>query len=131
MLKVLIVDPLDGQNASIAHRLIGWGHEVERAASCAQAVTQQVGSCWHLIFVGLNQLAAEGIEWIHHLRRLWPPALLIVVADADRPDLELQVRSQSIDFYLQQGCEDAHLSILMQHFEKRFAGQRWGTHSDA
>lgn len=121
MLKVLIIDSLNGQNVSITHRLIGWGYDVTKASSCAQALARQNGACWHLIFVSLNQLASEGIEWIPRLRRLWPPALLIVVGDVDCPDLERQVRSQGIDFYLQQGSEAAHLTILMQHFEKRFS----------
>ena len=131
MLKVLIIDSLSSQNVSVARRLIGWGHDVARASSCAQALAEQTGPCWHLIFVGLCQLAAEGIEWIPRLRRLWPPALLIVMGDADCPDLERQVRSQGIDFYLQQGSEAAYLTILMQHFEKRFASQSCETSSHA
>jgi DNA-binding response OmpR family regulator len=121
MLNILIIDSLPGQNPSIGRMLHAWGHLVERAATCSEALVNETARCWHLVFISLKNLSSEGLGWISCMRQSWPGALLIVLGDVDRPALERQVRSHGVDFYLLKTSDLSRLKILVRHFEKQFA----------
>ena len=121
MLNILIIDSLPGQNPSIGRMLRAWGHLVERAVTCSEALATGTTRCWHLIFISHKSLSLEGLDWISRLRQAWADALLIVLRDTDRPALERQVRSRGVDFYLLQTSDLFRLKILVRHFEKQFA----------
>ena len=129
MLKVLMIDTLPEQCSLIRDMLRDWGHSVTVALSCPNALYGAQRS-WHLIFVGLEKLSVEGVEWIPRMRRAWPGALLVVIGDLDQPHLERRVRTQGVDFYLQKASDLPRLKILMQHFEQncvnlRDAREKW------
>lgn len=119
MLKVLMIDSLPEQSSLIGGMLQDWGHSVTVASSGAQALTEGAPRTWHLVFIGLEKLSMEGVEWIPRMRRTWPGALLIVIGDLDQPDLERRVRTQGVDFYLQKASDLPRLKILVQHFENK------------
>lgn len=119
MLKVLMIDSLPEQSSLIGGMLQDWGHSVTVASSGAQALKDGAPWTWHLVFIGLEKLSMEGVEWISRMRRTWPEALLIVIGDLDQPDLERRVRTQGVDFYLQKASDLPRLKILVQHFENK------------
>ena len=117
MLKVLMIDSMPKQSSLIRDMIQDWGHSVSVASSCAKALDDGTKGPWHLVFIGLEKLSTEGVEWISRLRRSWPDVLLIVIGDLDQPDLERCVRTQGIDFYLQKASDLPRLKMLMLHFE--------------
>jgi DNA-binding response OmpR family regulator len=119
MLSVLMIDSLPEQSSLIGGMLQDWGHSVTVASTGASALLDGAQGTWHLVFIGLEKLSEEGVEWIPRMRRAWPDALLIVIGDLDQPDLERRVRTQGVDFYLQKASDLPRLKILMQHFEKK------------
>ena len=126
MLKVLMIDSLPTQTSLIREMLQDWGHSVSVASSCVKALADGAKGPWHLVFIGLEKLSAEGVEWIPRMRCTWPDALLIVIGDLDQPDFERLVRTQGIDFYLQKASELPRLKILMLHFEANCFNPRDG-----
>ena len=119
MLRVLMIDSLPEQSSLIGGMLKDWGHSVTVVSSGAKALADGTRKTWQLVFIGLEKLSLEGMEWIARMRRTWPGALLIVIGDLDQPDFERQVRTQGIDFYLQKASDLPRLKILMQHFENK------------
>lgn len=119
MLRVLIINPLPEQSSLVGDMIQDWGHSVTVASSGASALTDGAERRWHLVFIGLEQLSMEGVEWIARMRCTWPGTLLIVIGDLDQPDLERRVRTEGVDFYLQKASDLPRLRILMQHFESK------------
>lgn len=124
MLNICIIDHHSDQNAPIEQLLRAGHHVVEAVSTCSEAFAVGANRCWHLIFISLNNLSIEGLEWIPRLRQAWPGALLIVVGDINRPDIERRVRSQGVDFYLLKTSDFSHLKMLVRHFEKKFAREQ-------
>ena len=124
MLRVLMIDSLPEQSSLIGGMLQDWGHSVRVVSNGANALADGAQGTWHLVFIGLEKLSEEGLEWIPRMRRTWPSALLIVIGDLDQPDLERRVRTQGVDFYLQKASDLPRLKILMQHFEKNASVQK-------
>ena len=125
-MDVLVVED-DGAGVSdLTQRIREWGHRVENADSCKDALEKVRQKRFDLILLDIFLPDGKGHHLIPQIKELWPEIGIVTMTGYNSRELEMSVREQGILYYMIKPFETKWLQSLLDHISQK-RGQRKGT----
>ena len=114
-MKILIVED-DRQAASYLYKSIkSWGHEIEIAESCREALIKIEEGVFHIILLDIFLPDGHGYNLIPKIKEMLPDAYIISMTGENSKELEAKVRGCGITYYLIKPFEIQYLESIISH----------------
>ncbi|MBP7146782.1 MAG: sigma-54-dependent Fis family transcriptional regulator [Acidobacteria bacterium] len=121
---VLVVDDERVSRESLAAWLREDGHEVDTAASGAEAVAKAQGQRYAVCLVDLKMPGMDGIETMVELRRQSPDAAVIIITAYATVDTAVQAMKKGADDYIVKPFNPQEISLLVERSARVHALER-------
>ena len=118
-MNILVADKDNGVLLSIAERIQGWGYPVEKSKT-GQSVLQMVEEASiDLVLLDLSLPDMAPGDLIPRLKELRPHIGVITMTGSNSQELENEIRTLGIVFYMLKPINEETLKDLLDHFSKR------------
>ncbi len=117
-MNILVVEDDHSTSKVILRTVEECGHEVEVSATGKDALAKLGQKEFHLVLLDIFLPDVLGYELIPRLKELAPQAGIIAMTGHNSRELELQVRKQSILYYMIKPFETKYLKSLLDHISK-------------
>jgi len=114
-MNILLVEDDPDAAQILEKNLSQWGHEVEQAATCSEAVKKVRLFDFDLILLDLFLPDGLGHSLIPDFKQVAPEAIIVTMTGHNTRDLEQEVRRLGVLFYMIKPFETKHLQSMVQH----------------
>ena len=125
-MDVLVVEDDAAEISNLKQRIREWGHRVENADSCKDALEKVRQKRFDLILLDIFLPDGKGHHLIPQFKEQWPKVGIITMTGYNSRELEMSVREQGILYYMIKPFETKWLQSLLDHISQKY-GQRKGT----
>lgn len=119
-MDVLIVEDDGAGISNLTQRIRRWGHRVENANTCKEAMEKVRQKRFDLILLDIFLPDGKGHRLIPKLKELWPEVGIITMTGYNSRELEMEVREQGILYYMIKPLEIKHLKSLLDHISQKY-----------
>ncbi len=114
-MNVLVVED-DSHVASYLTQLLSkWGHRVEVAETGKEALSKAWQNEFPLVLLDIFLPDIEGYNLIPELKEILPEINVVTMTGHNTRELEANVRTKGIAYYLIKPLELDHLKIIVEH----------------
>ncbi|RPI74258.1 MAG: response regulator [Desulfobacteraceae bacterium] len=114
-MNILLIEDDPDAAQILEKNLSQWGHEVEQAATCAEALKKVRLFNFDLILLDLFLPDGQGQDLIPHFKQWAPDAVIVTMTGRNTRDLEQEVRRMGVLFYMIKPFETKHLQSMVRH----------------
>jgi DNA-binding NtrC family response regulator len=113
-MSVMIVDDERIVRESLYHWFQKFGHEVDMAASGAEALAKLERSPFDVLFVDIKMPGMDGIELLGHVKEEYPDTTVIIITAYGSIDTAVQAMKRGAADYLLKPFKPEQLSLVLE-----------------
>jgi DNA-binding response OmpR family regulator len=114
-MNILLIEDDPDAVLVLEKNLSQWGHEVEQAPTCAEALQKVRLFAFDLILLDLFLPDGQGQSLIPDFKQWAPDAIIVTMTGRNTRDLEQEVRRMGVLFYMIKPFETKHLQSMIRH----------------
>lgn len=96
-----------------------WGHSVETSKSGKNALQKVIKKMFDLVLLDIFLPDINGVELIQKLKDVWPEIRIVTMTGHNSRELEMEVRSQGIIYYMIKPVNIKNLKEIVDHIHKK------------
>ena len=118
-MDVLVVDGDVSIRSATSELIKGWGYGVE--ASCTARDTLQKASkkAFDLVLLDISLPGMSAKELIGELKKLWPEIGVVTMTEHSTDDLEKEIRTLGIIYYMSKPVNQKALKEILDHISRK------------
>ena len=114
-MDILLVGADPDYSEQLKTRMMRYGHQLDVACSCSEALNLSLSGDYALVFVDLDQARKTGKDVIAALKAQRPDCRIVGMTKDNSRSLELSARRQGVIFYMVQPAEDKYAETIVQY----------------
>ena len=114
-MDILLVGADPDYSEQLKTRMMRYGHQLDVACSCGEALKLSLSGDYALVFVDLDQARKTGKDVIGALKAHRPDCRIVGMTKDNSRSLELSARRQGVIFYMVQPAEDKYAETIVQY----------------
>ncbi|MCG8634602.1 MAG: response regulator [Desulfobacterales bacterium] len=122
-MELLIIDDEPSITGVLVKQITRWGYGVRSAQNSREAI-KIISTCRiDLILLDIYLEETTAIELIPEVKRIKPGIDIITMTGQSSRELEKEIRSLGIIYYMEKPIETANLKSILEHMESRLIKQ--------
>ena len=123
-MEVLVAEDDTAGVSDLTQRIREWGHRVETAHTCKDALEKVKQKRFDLILLDMFLPDGKGYQLIPQFKKVCPDIGIIAMTGRNTRELERKVREQGIWYYMIKPFETEHLKSLLDHISQKRGQQK-------
>ncbi len=118
-MNILIVEDNISIAAFIDNAIEKLGHQAQTSRTGMEALRRTSEQIFDLVLLDLSLPDMKAGPLIHHLKTLSSQTDIVTMTDFNSRELEMEVRTQGVSFYMIRPFDIGHLNKIINHISKR------------
>jgi len=118
-MNILVVDADVSVRSSVAEFVEGWGYHVETSGTAQNTIRQVKQTAFDLVLLDVSLPDMPAKELIRTLKELRPEIGVVTLTEHSTDELEKEIRSLGIVFYMCKPVNGAALKEILDHIAKK------------
>lgn len=123
-MNILIIDDEDGIIVTLLQYIKNWGYDVSSAKNVTDALKLLTDERFDIVILDVYLEETTAIELIPKIKSINPEVNIITMTGLSSRELELEIRSLGILYYMAKPIEIDNLKSIFSHLESRLGAQQ-------